>query len=158
MTLYLLYEAADALLRLKNCGHPTIRILMPMFRAFYENENQSAQLEQLFADQPVDQARLMLTVPDTLFRNTGLALVRRLTEYCESGLALVLDNYEPGHISEEMIREIGFAYIRPIPEQEACKAAASLEAHGITVIGRSSTNLLFTEDEMIRDILMNEQA
>lgn len=158
MLFYLFYEATDALVRMKNCGFASCRILMPVFCSFYEDENQWPKLEELFTEQAVDPARLMLGVPDELLRQADLSVVHQLTEYCESGLALVLDDYEPEHISEDLIREIGFSYLRPKTEESARRAAASLQEHGITVIGRSSANLLFTEDEMIRDLLMNETA
>ena len=62
VSFYLLYEAADALLRIRNCQLDVKAILMPLLPDFWR-ANHLQQFAALFDDQPVNKAELWLAVP-----------------------------------------------------------------------------------------------
>lgn len=180
--MYLLYEAADAVLRLHNCKIRTEGVLLNMLGGFYEGESIWSRLEQLFMDQPIDKSRLKLIVPeDTLFSPDN-QVKANLIQYIENGVCLVLDDYHPERVSIRELQEIGFTYVRIAPElylsQETANHITVLKNYGITVLGKNADNheisdwlknsgaayksgtitgVMVTEDEMIRDMLSGNQ-
>ena len=66
VTMYLMYEAADALLRIQNCTLHLNGVILPVLGDFYRQGSRMKALEQLFGDQPIERGKLMLTVPEEL--------------------------------------------------------------------------------------------
>ena len=156
---YLLYEAADTAVRLNNIGHETDRVYLPLFALFYEEEQQSL-LEQLWEDQGLNKKKLMLGVPEQILRSSDPEALARLSAYAEQGIPLVLDGYRPEYISVAQILEAGFTHVRPDPkilDKEIWKRTAEqMQYHGIRILKQSDSDVLLTEDELIRELLMNE--
>lgn len=157
---YLLYEAADAVLRLHNCGREHARVRLTLFPEFYE-EDQWSIFEQVWQNQGLDRRSLMPAVPEEVLYRAGVDTLARLTGYIEAGVPLILDGYHPERISVEQLVEVGFAYVQPAADtpqdSEAWQSAREkLGQHGITMLERPDTQAAFTEDELIRDVLMQE--
>lgn len=137
VSMYLLYEAADTLLRIQNCELNLQYVLVNMLPGFFSRNSQLKRLDELFSDQPVDRSRLLLTIPEktVLEANKGVADV--ITRYLRNGVALVLDDYHPESISPAKLKEWGFAHVRLSPETSAQPLYASdiraLQDRGITV-------------------------
>lgn len=158
---YFLYEASDTIVRMENCQVAFEGMIVPMFEGFYKAEGQWEQIEKVFKDQGIDKKKLILTVPINILRKLELSIKNRLVEYIEQGLALALDEYRPDYVTLEQIRDIGFTHVRLATEMtlrsDCAKVIDELQNHGITVVMPNTTDLLFTEDQLIKDILMNEQ-
>ncbi len=157
---YLLYEAADAALRMKNCSLPCDGILVPMFQSFFRGDNQWNRFDQLFTDQPIEKKKLMMLVPGELLHFAEPALVEQLTGFLERGMTLVLDDLNPEKISLMQILEIGFTHVR-FPEEmtfreKDAEVLEKLQSNGITIVDRVKEGFLFTEDELIRGMLSEE--
>ncbi len=122
---YLLYEAADMLLRMQNCKLTLQGLFVPMFGEFFTKENHLKRFEELFANQPIDHSRLLIAIPEekVLRANKGEAEVIR--RYLKNGIALVLDDYHPESISPAMLKEWGFNHVRLSPETSAQPLYAS---------------------------------
>ena len=156
MTIYLLYEAADLLARLKNCEICTGGVLVPVFQEFYRGENQSERLEQMFEDTAIDRKKLMLTVSEQLLRKDR-SVNTRLSEYIEQGITLVLDEYHPEDLPIALIREIGFTHVRVAKDSTIRdEVLQELRGHGITVIDWPSGETWLSEDELINYLMKNE--
>lgn len=155
-SIYLLYEAADLLARMKNCEIYTGGVLVPMFREFYRGENHSERLEQMYEDTTIDRKKLLLAVPERLLKNDR-SVNARLIEYIEQGIPLMLDDYHPEDLPIALIREIGFTHVRL-----ACDSAKrndclqELQSHGITVIDWPSGEAWLSEDELIGYLMKSE--
>lgn len=158
---YFLYEAADVAVRMENCEVEFEGILVPMFAGFYEMEGQWERIMQVFEDQGIDKRKLLLTVPTELLRRLELPTRERLMEYIEQGLALVLDEYRPDRVTLAQIRDIGFTHVRLATEMslrsDLSKVIEELQGYGITVIWPNTTEFIFTEEQLMKDILMNER-
>lgn len=137
MAFYLLYEAADTLLRIQNCQLDLPYLLMPMFPSFYSRDSHLKRLEDLFTDQPVDRSRLLLTIPESVVLNANKGVTEVIGRYLKNGIALVLDDYHPESLSPAKLKEWGFAHVRLSPETSAQPLYASdilaLQDRGITV-------------------------
>lgn len=182
ITYYFLYEAADTVLRLQNCEIKTEGVLVPVMEGFYSEDNKLYKLQELFADQPIDNSKLMLTVPENAIINGVVKAKENLIEYIENGIQLVLDDYHPDRLSLNEIREIGFSKVRFSPEvygsQEIANIMTIFKNKGITIIGAGADNtetlswlnksgveyssgtlsgVLVTEDDIIRDRLSGDR-
>lgn len=159
ISIYLLYEAADAVARMKNCELYTGGILMPMFSEFFIGEDQLENLEQLFADTEIDRKKLMLSVPEVLLKEDR-SVFKRLTEFMEAGVVLVLDHYYPEDTPIELIREIGFTHVRIAKDSMARSTAKELMQelleHGIIMIEWPVGDGQLTEDELIHYMASHE--
>ena len=159
IVIYFLYEAADALARMKNCELFTGGILVPVFSAFYSGENHSERLEKLFSDTAIDRKKLMLTVPESLIKKER-KITDRLSEYIEQGVVLVLNEYHPEDISVAMLRKIGFTHVRIAKDSlkwgEMAETLQELKNHGISVIDWPSGETNLTEDELIHYLMNHE--
>lgn len=182
MMIYLLYEAADTVLRMQNCKLALEGVLVPVFAGFYRGEDQSQALEKLFHDQPIDRKMLMLTVPEKVITGGKESTINKLVNYIDNGISLVLDDYHPENIPMEKLIEIGFTQVRIAPElylkRETAEVIEKLKGHGIKIIGGGIDNhdamawltaagasymsgtmsgMLVTEEELIRDALLSER-
>ena len=155
-SIYLLYEAADLLARMKNCEIYTGGVLVPMFSEFYQGENHGERLAQMYEDTAIDRKKLLLAVPESLIRN-DCSVNARLTEYIEQGITLMLDDYHPEELSIALIREIGFTHVRLAKDQMVISDnVQKLQKSGITVIDWPSGEAWLDEDELISYLMENE--
>ena len=60
VSIYLLYEAADAVLRIENCKLNLQAVLLQLLPDFYLQGTQLQRLNQLFKDQPIPREKLLL--------------------------------------------------------------------------------------------------
>ena len=181
VSFYLLYEAADALLRIRNCQLDVQGILMPLLPDFWRT-NQLQQFAALFDDQPVNKAELWLAVPAEYVAAAGKGARELLGRYIRSGLTLVLDGWDPAALPLEQVQTIGFTHLRLRRElylrQETANTMMALAQSGMTLLGESAdsadvmdwltacgvvamsgpmTGVPVDEDEMIRDCLVRER-
>lgn len=152
VTLYLLYEASDTLIRLKNWGFEKDGLLVPVFSAYYREEKGLEKLLKMFEDQQIDKKYLKLTVTANH--------LEEVAPYMEQGITFVLDSYHPDRVSLAEIQESGITYVRISREVtdtvQRVKISKELQRYGITVVGRNPAYELFTEEELIRYLSMGE--
>lgn len=179
---YLLYEAADTVLRMQNCKLDTLGVLVQTLPGFFTRENQLARFSELFEDQPIDRSKLMLTVSaaDVAGGSKGMRSV--LARYIRNGIALVLDDYDPVELTLDEVREMGFTHVRFKRElylqEGTANAMSALHEMGFTLLGGGVdssdvqrwltacgvcamsgpvTGIETEEDELIRDCLLQER-
>ena len=182
VSFYLLYEAADTVLRMQNCKLQTQGILVQMLPHFFTRENHLQRFEQLFDDQPIERDKLMLCVPAAEVVAGGKGMRAQLNRYNRSGIALVLDGYDPAELSLDEIKELGFTRIRFKRElylqESIANTMTSLRELGYTLLGGGVddsnvqrwliacgvsamsgpiTGVEVEEDELIRDCLLQER-
>lgn len=182
VTFYLLYEAADTVLRMQNCKLDTMGVLVQTLPRFFTRENHMQRFMQLFDDQPIDRKLLMLTVPAAEVVGGGKGMRTLLNRYIRSGITLVLDGYDPAKLSLEEIQEIGFTHIRfdhsLYMQESTANTMTSLRGLGFTLLGGGVedtnvqrwltacgvaamsgpiTGIIVEEDELIRDSLLQER-
>jgi EAL domain-containing protein (putative c-di-GMP-specific phosphodiesterase class I) len=178
---YLLYEAADAALRVENCKLD-LKVMLKMIPDFYLQGSQLQLLNQLFKDQPISRDRLLLTIPAELVLNANKGTLEILDRYLRNGVALVLDDYHPDKATANKLRGMGFSYIRVSGEHnlrpETSEMLTWMKGIGFTVIGSGAdthdavkwlaasgvafmrgtlTGVAVSEDELIRDSLARER-
>lgn len=179
---YFLYEAADALVRIKNCKLELDGLLLNMIPEFYQIGSQLQMFTQLLEDQPIEKEKLWLTIPETLVKNCSKTNMEIIKRYLRNGIILVLDGYHPEEIAAETLIELGITRVRIAPElnmmQETANSVAELRRKGITVLGANAdtpdtlawliacgalcssgtmTGIQVNEDELILDSLAREQ-
>lgn len=155
-SIYLLYEAADLLARMKNCEIYTGGVLVPMFSEFYQGENHGERLAQMYEDTAIDRKKLLVAVPESLLRKDR-SVNARLTEYIEQGITLMLDDYHPEDLPIALIREIGFTHVRLAKDQtDISDNVQKLQKSGITVIDWPSGEAWLDEDELISYLMKSE--
>jgi EAL domain-containing protein (putative c-di-GMP-specific phosphodiesterase class I) len=182
ISIYFLYEAADAVLRMENCKLDLAGVVLQMLPDFYLVGSQLQRINQVFKDQGIDKSKLMLTVPEELVRTANKATQEILSRYLRNGIVLVLDGYRPGGIPLEQLQELGFTHLRPAPDtflqQETANALLGLTRKGFTLLGGNAdtpdacawlldcgaryvsgtvTGVCVSEDELIRDALAGEK-
>lgn len=158
VTQYLLYEAADLLVRIQNCELPNEGVLIPIFSDFYSGDNQWERLEKLYEDTGIDRKRLLLTVPEQLLRKEP-SVSSRLTEYIEHGVALLLDDYHPEALPISYIREIGITHVRLAKDVTAPGDwIQELKNRGIKTIDWPTGDTWLSEDELIRYLMELEKT
>ena len=183
---YFLYEAADAVLRIENCGLDLRFVLLRMLPSFYQLNTQLQNFNQLFKDQPISKEKLLLTVPAETLANANKTTTGLIERYLRNGINLVLDGYDPEKhgekLPEEKLKEMGFTYLRFAPEtylkQETQTAIENLKLSGFVILGGGAdshdtvnwleacgvdcmsgtlSGVMVTEDELIRDSLVRER-
>lgn len=107
VSFYLLYEAADALLRVENCKIPCSGVLVDMMPAFYTLESQLERLDQLYRDQPIPKEKLLLTIPADFLMSLDMARADMLRRYTRHGVRLAAEGYDPGKLPPEKLRDLG---------------------------------------------------
>ena len=182
VSFYLLYEAADAVLRIENCKLQLQAVVLQMMPSFYKLGTQLQRLNQLFKDQPITKDKLLLTVPEEIVVNANKQTAEILQRYLRNGINLVLDGYHPEQLPVEKLKEMGFTYLRLAPElylkQETANTMNLLRKDGFVLVGGNAdthdtvgwlaacgvafmsgtiTGLPVSEDELIRDSLARER-
>ena len=157
-------------------------VLLNMLPGFYSTGTQLQRFNQLFEDQPIDKAKLMITVPESAYVNASKANKEIMGRYLRNGIALVYDGYHPDKVEYTELAELGFRYIRVAPElylnQETAELIGKLRESGFTVLGcAADTNdllgwqiacgmaatggtlsgVIVGEEELIRDSLLRER-
>ena len=182
VSFYLLYEAADAVLRMENCQLGLQGILLQMMPEFYALPTQLQRFNQLFKDQPIPRAKLMLTISAAVVESANKATTELIERYLRNGISLVLDGFDPAKLSVEKVKGMGFTHLRLAPElylkQETANLMNTLRLEGFTLVGGNAdtpdlvkwltacgaaymsgtmTGIPVTEDELIRDCLAREK-
>lgn len=182
MAFYFLYEAADTVLRMQNCKLTTEGILLHMFPGFYSLPTQLQRFNQLFEDQPIEKAKLMLTLPEETFLKLNKAQKEIIGRYLRSGVAIVLDGYHPDKYDYKELIALGLRHVRVSPELYLQRQTAEqmqilrdngfillgggADTHdllawqvacGMTAISGTLSGVPVTEDELIRDGLLAER-
>ena len=182
VSFYLLYEAADALLRVENCKIPCSGVLVDMMPAFYTLESQLERLDQLYRDQPIPKEKLLLTIPADFLMSLDMARADMLRRYTRHGVRLAAEGYDPGKLPPEKLRDLGITALRPDPalylKDSSVSAIRSLQEAGFTVlaggadsydvlswlselglsgISGTMTGLCVNEDDLIRDGLNRQR-
>ena len=141
---YFLYEATDALLRIKNCKLEVEGILLNMIPEFYSLPTQLQKFTQLFIDQPVDKEKLLLTVPAETVKTASKTTLKLIQRYAKNGIRLVLDGYRPEELDAEYLKEIGITVLRPAPDiyinVETANLVQNLILEGFTFIGAEAND------------------
>lgn len=183
MAYYFLYEAADAVLRIETCKLSLDSVVLQMIPSFYACKFQQEQFDKLWADQPIDRAKLILTVPQAALVDAKRETVENIRRYARLGVSLMLDDWSPEDVSLEVIEKIGFAYVRPRAELFLKRETADiltaliekgigvyakdvnhddamrwLAACGVTHLRGTITGVAVDEDEMIRDSILRERS
>lgn len=183
MAFFLLYEAADTVLRIQTCKLNIDAIVVEMFPSFYNNVSELKNLERLFIDQPIDKNRLVLTIPASLVKDCDEATKKNICEYLDFGVSLMLDSWTPELVSVDDALSMGFAHIRPdnstFLKKESAELIGDLQNKGITIYAKGvedddtkrwltacgvkhMSGQMFSravsEDELIRESLLRERA
>ncbi len=182
MTFYLLYEAADTLLRIQNCELDLKYLLVNMLPEFYSRQSYLKRFEELFSNQPVDRSRLLLTIPEKFVLGANKGETEIICRYLKNGIALVLDDYHPESISPAKLKELGFSHVRLSPETSAKPLYASdvralmdrnitvfascaehqhlkwLAESGVYGVSSQLNGETVDEDTVIRDTLLRERG
>ena len=182
VSFYLLYEAADALLRVENCKIPCSGVLVDMMPAFYAMESQLERLDQLYRDQPIPKEKLLLTIPTDFLLSLDMARADMLRRYTRHGVRLAAEGYDPAKLPPEKLRDLGITALRLDPalylKDSSVSAIRSLQEAGFTVlaggadsydvfswlselglsgISGTMTGLCVNEDDLIRDGLNRQR-
>ena len=182
ISMYLMYEAADAVLRIQNCKLPLEGVVLPMMEKFYTGVDRMNRIKQLYEDQPIDKRMLILTVPQSAIINGDEQTMKFISELLDEGIPLLLDGYHPGILPIDRVKKSGISMLRLAPElymsQETANTmtvlrnqgfillggdandhdiVAWLHASGVGIMSGTIAGTAVTEDELIRDILLREQ-
>ena len=182
MAFFLLYEAADTVLRIQTCKLPIDAVILEMFPSFYIR-SQLGRFDTLFTDQPIDKSRLLITIPASTVKEADEETLKNIRDYLDRGIALLLDDWTPDDISVDNAIEMGFANIRPHHSMYLKKESADLicglhekgiavyakgiddddsrrwlTACGVKHIGGAVFSHAVTEDELIKEALLRERA
>lgn len=183
VSFYFMYEAADTILRMRNCKLDVGSIMLHLPDDFYTQGGRLKGFNQLYEDQPIDKSALQLTVSEAVVKNANKGVQETIARYLRNGIPLVLDGFHPDGWEPEALKELGFKYLRLAPE--ACMQAETADSiqvfktWGFTLLGGEvdsdeAVKWLFdngaetvcgpitgtpvTEDEMIRDEIVRQQA
>ncbi len=181
---YLLYEAADTVLRMRNCNLAVEGVLLQMIPEFYNLGTQLQHFNRLFVDQPIPKESLLLTIPAEILRGAGKTALEILERYPRNGICLVVDDFRPDdEWTPERLIAMGITRVRlPVDlylTPEGTVILQDLRIKGITVLGKhadtpealawlndggaycSSGTMVgveVSEDEMILDSLAREES
>ena len=183
---YFLYEAADTVLRIENCGLKLQAVLLQMLPSFYQLNTQLQMFNQLFKDQPIPREKLLLTIPADLVHDANKHTTELIERYLRNGIRLVADGYDPAKHGEKLtsdkLKAMGFVYLRLDPKlhlkQETANAMTRLRQDGFILLGSGAdthdalgwlaacgvaymsgtlSGVMVTDDELIRDSLIRER-
>lgn len=182
LSMYFVYEASDAVLRIQNCKLPLKGIVVQMLPGFYTQGSQLQRLNQIFKEQNIQPAQLMFTVPEQVLAEANKSTREGIERYLKNGIILLLDGYHPDNIPPEQVRAMGFSYLRLSPELYLQPQTAArmklLRTQGFVLVGGKAddhdtmawlaacgaafssgtiTGVPVTEDDMIRDALARER-
>ncbi|MBQ4333664.1 MAG: EAL domain-containing protein [Clostridia bacterium] len=179
---YLLYEAADTILRMRNCKIDVTTLLVQMPDEFYALGSKLKEFTQLFEDQPIEKENLLLTISESAVVSATKATLETIAKYRRNHISLVLDNFHPEAWAPERLKELGFTHLRLAPEvcmlEETANSAQALKTWGFTILGAGVdtpemqswlfangaewvsgpvTGPSVSEDELIRDGIVRRQ-
>ena len=182
MCFYFMYEAADALLRIKNCKLDVDAIVLNMIPSFYTKGTQLQRFIKLFEDQPIEKSRLILTIPQSVVLEANKETVTVLNRYIRNGIALMIDGWQPEQLTAAEVKALGIEYVRPLAEsylkKETADILTALPEQGITVYADgvddenikrwlaacgvkhmrgTITGVAVSEDDMTRDMILRER-
>lgn len=178
---YFMYEAADTILRMRNCKLDVDTLMLQVPEEFFNATSRLKGLTQLFEDQPIDRRNLWLMVPEALVQTANKATLENITRYIRSGMVLVLDGFHPDVWEPEKLKELGFTHLRLAPEtcmqSETADSIHLLKTWGFQILGCEVdtreklgwlvengavgvsgpiTGPVTMEDEMIRDCIVRQ--
>ena len=180
---YLMYEAADTVLRMKNCNLAVDGIILNTIPEFFKLPSQLQKFLKLFKDEPINKDSLMLTLPfEALCENTKTNL-DNIARYLRNGVCLVPDNCKPDEtFTPAKLNEMGFTKViidkSLLQTQQGVVYVNELIKNGICPISRNADspeslkwlklNKVYAysgtmvgvrqdENEMILDILAREE-
>ena len=181
---YLIYEAADTVLRMKNCKLAVDGILLNMIPEFYKLPSQLQKFNKLFKDEPIDKSGLMLTIPFDMLCSCNKTTLETIARYLRNSICVVADSCRPDEMfSPEKLKQMGFTKVildkNLISTQEGTAYVKELRMNGILVLSKDAdspralkwleANRLYgysgtmvgvtvEENEMILDILAREES
>ncbi len=182
MTFYLLYEAADTVLRFHNCKLPFEGILVPMLEQFYTTGNKMPRVKQLFEDQPIDKRMLIFSVPMNVLVEMDEQTEQFIVKLIDTGVSLNVDEYDPSVLSMETLTELGIYSVRfkssLYLSTEIANVMTVMRNNGFRIIGGdansddivtwlnscgatfmsgTATGDLIDEESLIKDLIAKEQ-
>lgn len=182
MTFYLLYEAADTVLRFHNCKLPFEGILVPMLEQFYTTGNKMPRVKQLFEDQPIDKRMLIFSVPMNVLVQMDEQTEQFIMKLIDSGVSLNVDEFDPSELSMETLTELGIYSVRfkssLYLSTEIANVMTVMRNNGFRIIGGdansddivtwlnscgatfmsgTATGDLIDEESLIKDLIAKEQ-
>ena len=183
MAFFLLYEAADTVLRIQTCKLPIDAVVVEMFPSLYTLKSEINSFERLFVDQPIDKSRLILTIPAKVVADANEETLANIREYINFGVSLMLDNWTPELVGVDVAIEMGFVAIRPdnsmFLKRESAEILMELAKKGLAVYAKNveqedekrwlvacgvqhisgpALSHMATEDELIKEALLRERA
>ena len=139
VTFYFLYEAADTILRMKNCKIDAAALLVKIPDDFYTLGSRLKDFNQLHEDQPIDKASLMLTVSEEFLLGASKANQENVSRYLRNGIEIVLDGFHPDAWEPEKLKELGLRYLRLAPDcamqPDTADTVQALKTWGFTILG-----------------------
>lgn len=182
VSFYFMYEAADTILRMRNCKVPNRRLLLQLPDDFYTVGGQLKGFNQLFEDQPIEKDELRLLIDEQVVKQANKGVKETIARYVRNGIVLVLDNFHPESWESEELKELGIQYLRLAPETnmlpetadsvqilktwgfsilaadvDSAKMRKYLFQSGVEALSGPITGPIMSEDEMIRDGIMRQQ-
>ena len=182
MKFYLLYEAADTVLRFHNCKLPFEGILVPMLEQFYTTGNKMPRVKQLFEDQPIDKRMLIFSVPMNVLVEMDEQTEQFIVKLIDTGVSLNVDEYDPSVLSMETLTELGIYSVRfkssLYLSTEIANVMTVMRNNGFRIIGGdansddivtwlnscgatfmsgTATGDLIDEESLIKDLIAKEQ-
>jgi EAL domain-containing protein (putative c-di-GMP-specific phosphodiesterase class I) len=183
LTMYLLYEAADTLVRIDNCKLPVQSIVVQVLPDFWLHGSRLQDLVKLYEDEGIDRSRLLLTIPEDVVFRANKTNTELITRYLRNGIPLVLDGYSLEKLPVARLEELGFTWLRLDPslylQQTTANTMYELRKTGFKLIGggadthdllawQLAAGVVYTggtmtgvpagEDDVIRDALLRERS
>jgi EAL domain-containing protein (putative c-di-GMP-specific phosphodiesterase class I) len=136
---YLMYEAADTILRMINCKLDHACILVHVPDDFYTQGSRLKGFNQLYEDQPIEKPALKFTISEECVLQANKATLETISRYLRNDMDLVLDNFHPENWEPEKLQELGFKYLRLAPDtcmkEETEDIVRVLKTWGFTIWG-----------------------
>ncbi|MBR6768949.1 MAG: EAL domain-containing protein [Clostridia bacterium] len=178
---YFLYEAADTMVRIRNCRLAIQGIVVQMIPEFYQLKSQLQKFYQLFIDQAIEKDQLILTIPSEFVKNASKTALEIVQRYTKNGIRLLLDGFHFDDMDTEQLKRLGLTTIRLSPDlylnRETANKMQEMMADGFVFIGGEAndsdmlawlvvcgtscssgtiTGNFVNEDELIHDSLARE--
>ena len=149
VAMYLLYEAADTVVRLQNWNAELEQgLIVHMFGGFYRDEGVLERLEKLFVDQPIPKKLLRLTISGRFLDDAE--------PFLQMGIPLLLNGYRPEQIAPSQLLGAGFDYVRLSKKitdpAERATLTEELQRYGVTVVESDETAVQLSEEDWIRQL------
>lgn len=180
---YLMYEAADTVLRMKNCNFAVDGVLLNMIPEFYKLPSQLQKFLKLFNDEPIEKESLMLTIPFETLCTANKTNLDNISRYLRNSVCLVAEGCRPDEtFTPEKLKELGFTkviidkslistqegiiYIRELvkngisplsKDADSAEALKWLETNRLYCYSGTMVGVTVEENQMILDILAREE-